>query len=718
MFGSSLFPSFQPLLGKDAEGQELSKKIEVLILERNRWGSGYPSLALLREFSRPLPSFRHTYDTLPQSGPGAPPFKFYRKYAKLICSLKPLVDAAKWPRWLLLERTLSSASVNGDLLTTALALRTQIEALDDLLLLQDYERQLPKVSALDSHFSVTAMDCHRIRNHATLLWSRFLPALKAPDVEKLTKAAEMPETIWQRAPDLANAFTALNDYVHPNYGSHIQAIWPEQAKAQVVLLRSFAAIYSTFFDLAWTRQYPDRREPEDAITETTNWNHTVIFVEKTLPQLSRTLINDHQYPEEWRAESSSLSVFSDELLHQRERWDRLGAAWSKDKETHALEPQLRAICSTFTPAGDSLSAEEIFFFPKQRTGFGLPATAAEWLHLSSLRRHAALLEKIVSELSEQNAFPTKPPYDKWVEFLKTALELSVMAGIHKMNLMKVAAKRNMNEKNFFGAILCARSMMESYAVALWLSTKFNGAWEKIEDAALHNRDLGPLLSDLESDVGRYLAGTKRTEEINATWRSRWIASGRAKHVNLRTAVDRAFEKEADISFLYDWFCRVIHGDRLTGGDLLEPGSKRIAEKQTAKVLMVLAFFESRQVELEIIKPVLKSTLRMSRPKGLKIAGSPEEINAIIQKGTIRNLSFVAGRDMFGSGSEADPYYFRPDLQYHQAFYAYLEDKEIRDYTRSVWTLPQRGFGDRIEAKNGHVIFFWNREDLTQSRVTT
>ena len=711
MFGSSLFPSFQPLLEKDVEGQELSKKVEALILERNRWVSVCPSLERQKEFLLPLLRLRHTYNTLPQPGPGAPPFKFYRKYAKLICMLQPLVDAAKWSRWLLLERTLSSASVNGDLLTAALALRTQIEALDDLLLLQDYEKQLPKVSALDSHFSVTAMDCDRIRNHAKLLWSRFLPALKASDVEKMTQREETRKQKCQRSVDLANAFTALNDYVHPNYGSHIQAIWPEQAKAQVILLRSFVTIYSTFFELVWMRQSPSLCEPENAPTAATNWSHTVIFVEQTLPQLSRTLIDNYGFPEKMLG---YLSVFSDELLHEREQWDRLGAVWSKDTEARGPEPQLRAICSIFPPANDLLSAEEVFLFPKQRAGSGLPATAVEWLGLANLRHHAAILEKIVSELGEQNAFPTEPPYDKWVEFLKTALELSVMAGIHKMNLMRVAAKRNMNEKNFFGAILCARSMMESYAVALWLSTKFNGAWEKIEDAALHNRDLGPLISALESDVGRYLAGTKRTEEFNATWRSRWLATDRAKHVNLRTAVEIAFEKERNMANYYDRFCRVIHGDKLTGGDLLQPSTK---ERETADVMMVLAFFEDFRAEREIISMMLPSIMRMSRPGGLQTAESPQEINTVIQKGTIRNRSFVTGRDIFGNGSEGEPYYFSDHLVYYEAFYAYLEYKEIRDYTCCVWELPQRGFGDRVEAKNGHVIFFWNRDDLTQSRVT-
>ena len=256
--------------------------------------------------------------------------------------------------------------------------------------------------------------------------------------------------------------------------------------------------------------------------------------------------------------------------------------------------------------------------------------------------------------------------------------------------------------------------MESYAVALWLSTKFKDAWEKIEDAARHSRDLAPLLSHLESDVGRFLAGTNRTEEVNATWRSRWLATDRAKHVNLRTAVERAFEKERNMANYYDRFCRVIHGDKLTGGDLLQPSIK---ERETADVMMVLAFFEDFRAEHEIIRLMLGSIMRMSQPRGLQTAESPQEINTVIQKGTIRNLSFVTGRDIFGNGSEADPYYFRADLQYHQAFLAYLEYKKIRDYTRSVWPLPQRGFGDRIEAKNGHVVFFWNRDDLTQSRVT-
>jgi hypothetical protein len=50
----------------------------------------------------------------------------------VIQELQPLLRAAVWPRWLLLEAALEEASVSGDLHLGALFLRTQIEELDAL----------------------------------------------------------------------------------------------------------------------------------------------------------------------------------------------------------------------------------------------------------------------------------------------------------------------------------------------------------------------------------------------------------------------------------------------------------------------------------------------------------------------------------------------------------------------------------------------------------
>jgi len=705
MLESPLFPSLHHRWKDEPAMSTLTKEVQLLVTERNKGPKVCPSSEPLRNLAQALQSFRRLYDEVREPDEGGPS-QFYRAYAAAICLLRPLIDAAKWPRWLLLEQSLASASRSGDLLAAALALRTQIEVLDDLLLLDTYESRLPRFTQLDSPFPVTAADCQRIRDHATLLWSRFLPMLHTPDREEMTRTPEMPPRIVPRAVDLADAFGALNDYVHPNYGSHVQAIWPEQAGAGIVLLTAFVRIYRTFLALPWTRGTSSSCVPAQAHVTDSSWCERMKFIEQTLPRLCERLRQEHGYPEEWAPDSEFLKVFRDRFSHEREEWDDLWAAWPEDSGEHFLEP-LRRVLECCTRESEPLSPEEVFFFPRDRAGFGLPATPASWLSLSALRHQADTLEQTVSVLAERHAFPVAAPYDNWVEFLRTAIEFSVMVGTHKLGLMRLATMRSVNERNIIGAILCARSVMEHYAVAAWLSERFRSAWDRIEDAARSNRDLVPLLNDLESDVGRFLAGTKRTAEATTEWRSRWVAAGRDRHVNLERAIEKAYEKESPLRFLYDWFCRVIHGDRLTGSDLLEPGSERIVEKQLAKAVMVLAHFERLDVLFEPYGPVASAIGRLARSNWLQNADDLDSVRAAIRNGTIRHLTFKLGRDVFGTGSESEPYYFRADLVYYGAFYAFLEHQGIRNFTRSVWIfcgVP----GDRVETEDGRVLYFWNR----------
>lgn len=65
-----------------------------------------------------------------------------------------------------------------------------------------------------------------------------------------------------------------------------------------------------------------------------------------------------------------------------------------------------------------------------------------------------------------------------------------------------------------------------------------------------------------------------------------------------------------------------------------------------------------------------------------------------------------GRDIFGSGTESDPYRFRDGLLYHDARYHYLKQEGIQVRQRRLVRLPN-GFGDRVETEDGCVVYFLN-----------
>ena len=396
MLESPLFPSLHHRWESDPEMSGLCKEAGTLIGERNKGLSVCPSSDPLGDLARTLHNFRHLYDTLPLPDSNGP-FQFHREYATAICGLQPLVDASKWPRWLLLERAFSSASTAGDLLAAALVLRTQIETLDDLLLLQAYENHLSEFSQLNSPVPATDADCRRIRDHATMLWARFLPMLEMPDRESMTRKLEMPPRIVPRRVDLAEAFGALNDYFHPNYGSHVQAVWPEQASAGMVLLKSFVTIYRTFLSFDWARRPVGVSIPHDHSKPATSWDQVVMFVDETLPRLSKTLLDEHGYPEEWSLDSSFLSVFRERLAHATRKWDKFWTARPDDFGGGILET-LGALAMGVGSESASLSPEDVFYLPKREAGLGLPATVDDWFRLSSLRRCAVTLEQTVSVL--------------------------------------------------------------------------------------------------------------------------------------------------------------------------------------------------------------------------------------------------------------------------------------------------------------------------------
>jgi hypothetical protein len=46
----------------------------------------------------------------------------------------------------------------------------------------------------------------------------------------------------------------LNSYVHPNYGSHITALFPERGEAARLLLQATVVAYSAFFEFSWSEK--------------------------------------------------------------------------------------------------------------------------------------------------------------------------------------------------------------------------------------------------------------------------------------------------------------------------------------------------------------------------------------------------------------------------------------------------------------------------------
>lgn len=67
------------------------------------------------------------------------------------------------------------------------------------------------------------------------LWERFLPRFRPPTREEMG-SRKQNDLVIQPLNELAESFSALNDYVHPNYGSHMTTIFPQGSGSGLLIL--------------------------------------------------------------------------------------------------------------------------------------------------------------------------------------------------------------------------------------------------------------------------------------------------------------------------------------------------------------------------------------------------------------------------------------------------------------------------------------------------
>jgi len=127
-----------------------------------------------------------------------------------------------------------------------------------------------------------------------------------------------------------------------------------------------------------------------------------------------------------------------------------------------------------------MSSSDVVRFPLEHPEFGLPASLSAWLVFPAVRDYADQLDKMVAELDRSALFPQRPPYEHWLTFLRNAIEMSIVLTQIKTDSMMLATLRMLNGSNPLGAAVCARSLLEHYAVGLYVSLQLNRRWDGIE----------------------------------------------------------------------------------------------------------------------------------------------------------------------------------------------------------------------------------------------
>ena len=528
MFSIPVFSSWRLVWNQNENTKNLGDVADSLAQRRNHLLAGSGEVRDLQRFAPRLRAFRFLRQERAEQLKEKDPGFLYHSYVSGIAELTPILEAARWGRWLLLEEALGDAMQYGDLLFGALALRTQIEDLGTLLRLEQIERQVQDETAMRSDAFMPGADVSAIEEIVDFLWERFLPRFESPTTEEMG-ARKRNTPVIQLPNELYGSVTALNDYVHPNYGSHMAAIFPETSALGKILLTAFNAVYDTFFNLDFVKQSPIRPVHGALNSPVSYVKVQRRFIERTLPRLTRVLQKTRGYPEEWAPQP--FRIFTDRLKRETNQdgitADSLLQLDNGPEHQNRLQEKrstLRSLCSAVVPDRE-WSTEEILRFAEKHTVPTVALNTVMWVMLAHMRDLGHRLEVEAKQLPVEVLFPRQPPFDRWIGFTRDAIQLAVLATHRKIELMRFAAVRMINQRNSLGAILCARSLLEHYAVAKTLAERFNSDVKSIEEEARSGRDVVARFDRLEQDIGD--SSSVRWRLLNSRRNGRNVGTGLA-----------------------------------------------------------------------------------------------------------------------------------------------------------------------------------------------
>ena len=580
-----------------------------------------------------------------------------------LSQLDPLIVACTWLRWLRLEEALEAELRAGSLTGTALVLRTMTDELGVIMMVTNPDRK---------HSDATLADLPTIHKHMRFLDRHVLPHMRLPSDSEMQ--VQLSEDI-RLPPHLKSARQSLNDYVHPNHGSNEVALRPEESVAGRILLTVIVALYKAaipimprhFGSLVVTKRTPPRLGPID------EWKRLVNETGPSIAQFGRD-----RYGDGYVLDLNSLKYGAREDLD--------------DVHVPRYSRELRSLIHLTGSAAKTVRAP-LATFPNRVHDLGFPAQEAWTVTLPAARLLARKLDALVEG---------PPPPQEWDEgmrfrYLAESIELTVLATQYKTRAIALSLARMLNQSNPLGSVLMARSLIEHHAVATHLASVV-AAW--LDDA-----ELGQAfeIDSLERGVVMFLCGTNRTAERTGAMRQRWLelSSGTIVAVQLMKAVNECFAQKDAGRVLYNVFSNYIHGLQMPSGDLVRPGSLTNENLVLYKALYVLARFSPFVPGGGATASTVLAMFRLGRMADALDNGSAMDDAA---RTTRTPHTLVESTDYIGDGSEDRPFRFRAGLHYIEAFNSFCRERRIEG-TRVLWRYGTSGWGDRLDLKDGGVLFF-------------
>jgi hypothetical protein len=158
---------------------------------------------------------------------------------------------------------------------------------------------------------------------------------------------------------------------------------------------------------------------------------------------------------------------------------------------------------------------------------------------------------------------------------------------------------------------------------------------------------------------------------------------------------------------YGLLSHIVHGTVCTGDDLLEERGIRSARHTLAQLALFLAKLCTLESMLDHQAGSMLVAHRLAVIQRDPAIGLGPRI---AQMRLLQGQKLKPGRDVYGSGTEEDPFRFRDGLIYHDAYYYWLTQEGVQVHNRRVHMFEHR-IGDRIETEDSRVLYCVN-EDLT------
>jgi len=367
-----------------------------------------------------------------------------------------------------------------------------------------------------------------------------------------------------------------------------------------------------------------------------------------------------------------------------------------------VQTQLRPLCAVFA-GSEPDSIKDVVRIAESNLGMGLPPTFENVFRLAYLRKSSEELESKCRNLAGGKLFPTNPPYQEWIEFMKRCASLALGISTMKINALRCSVIRMLNNDSPLGAALCARSMLEHYACTKYLGQSIEHAMKLAETVAKSGSYPQAELGQLEADIAVFLSGTKHTDEVSTFWKSRLEQAQMRKCRAIGDVIDEVLAPDTLLGRTYAVLCRAVHGEWCSGADLHPDAHMACSDRLCTDAFGVLVEFE-RAEGLDVALSLQRTMWRLSRPDGPSEASSAEELTEQLAQGSLDGLGLRQGRDYWGSGTEQDPIRFRPELHYQDAFHDFLKQKGISLREQHV-VKRENGLGDYVLAQDGREFYF-------------